>query len=108
MEEKINALRAIKAFRLSQKETVEAIITFMVFDNDLATFVIEQTKFMLFTSQGNGNPSEEELTSACLASVISISMGMEGAIIAYDIYLKEGLDAYLKYISEILYGNKVG
>lgn len=108
MEEKINALRLISRFCPSQKETFETIIACMTFDNDLATFVIEQTKFMLFTSEGKGNPSEEELTTACLSSVISISMCMEGAIMAYDIYLKEGLDAYLKYMSEILYGNKVG
>lgn len=108
MEEKINGLRVISTLRLSGKETIGAIIAFMTFDNDLATFVIEQTKFMLFTSEGKGNPSEEELADACMSSIISISMCMDGAIMAYDIYLKEGLDAYLKYMSEILYGNKVG
>lgn len=108
MEEKTNGLRVIRTLHLSGKETIGAIIACMTFDNDLATFVIEQTKFMLFTSEGKGNPSEEELADACMSSIISISMCMDGAIMAYDIYLKEGLDAYLKYMSEILYGNKVG
>lgn len=106
--EKKNGLRFLNSLGLSTKDLVELIIKCMDIDNNLSAFVIEQAKFLLFTGQGKGNPTEEELAEACLAGIISIAMNMEGAIFAYDIFLNEGVEKYLEYVGKILYDEKVG
>ena len=110
MEKKFNGLRLLYAFgahkMLPTKDLMDLIIKCMEKDRDLSNFVIEQTKFMLFINDGNGNPTEEELAHACIVSVYSIATNFEGAMYGYDIYLEKGIDAYLETVRGILFDDE--
>lgn len=108
--EKMNGLRLLHALgahkMLPTKDLMELIVKCMENDRDLSNFVIEQTKFLLFINEGNGNPTEEELAIACTIGVYSIATHFEGAMYAYDIYLEKGVDAFLETIRGMLFDDK--
>lgn len=112
---KFNCLFIISILGLSPIDIVKLIIGdpenpekegLMAKDDNLAGFIIEQTKYMLFTQEGIGNPSEEELAKNCLASVMGIALNIRGAAVAYDIYLNKGLEAYLSIVNEVLFNGE--
>ena len=107
MEKKMNGLRLLYALgahkMLPTKDLMDLIIKCMEKDRNLSNFVIEQTKFMLFINEGNGNPTEEELARGCIVSVYTIATNFEGAMYGYDIYLEKGLDAYLETVRGVLF-----
>lgn len=112
MEKKMNGLRLLYALgahkMLPTKDLMDLIIKCMEKDRNLSNFVIEQTKFMLFINEGNGNPTEEELARACIVSVYCIAINFEGAMYGYDIYLEKGIDAYLEMVRGVLFDNENG
>lgn len=112
---KFNSLFVISLMGLTPLEIVKFIVGdpdhpekngLMAKDDNLTGFIIEQTKYMLFTQEGNGNPSDEELAKHCLATVMGIALNIKGAAIAYDVYLNKGLEAYLSIVNEILFNGE--
>ena len=95
---KINFLKLIPMMNLSTRDIVSKIIARMETDRDLAEFVIEQSKFMLFISTGNGQPNENELVNACMNTIIGITLKLDGAIFGYQYFLDHGLAEYLEFI----------
>ena len=111
---KINILETLavisETIGMDTKDIVDYIIVVaMPMDDSLTAFVIEQTKFMLFTSKGMANPTEEQLATHVLSSIIGIALNIKGASVAYQYYLDHGLEKYLEMVGKMLYSDeKVG
>lgn len=103
MAKKINFLKLISTMNLSSKDIASEIIAQMEIDRDLAEFVIEQSKFVLFITTGNGKPNETELVNACMNTIIGITLKLDGAIFGYQYFLDHGLTEYLEFMRLALF-----